>query len=118
MTASAKLSDQAAGLFSLMGDGMRLIVPVGDMGIRLVADPRIPYLAGEPPLDVPKAPVIELIRAGLISAMDENGWDPDNPQAPSGPNRTVVGGRLGWRQMFKGHLDLIPEGAQVYAISQ
>ena len=98
-------------MFSLMGDGMRLIVPVGDVGIRLVADPRIPYLAGEPPLDVPKAPVIELIRAGLISAMDENGWDPDTAQPGTG-------GKLGWQQMFKGHLELIPEGAQVYAISQ
>jgi len=112
MTASAKLSDQAAGLFSLMGDGMRLIVPVGDVGIRLVTDPRIPYLAGEPPVDVPKAPVIELIRAGLIAALPENGFDPETATVHT------LGGKLGWRQMFKGHLDLIPRGAQVYAISQ
>lgn len=89
-----KTSDQAAGVFALMGDGMRLIVPVGEIGIKLVPDPRIDYIANEPPMDVPQHAALELIRAGVIREIT---------------NRV---------EMFKGHEELVPEGAQVYAVYQ
>lgn len=102
------LSAEAMGILHMMirwgSSSLRLIVPVGDQGLRLIVDPRFPsgrFDNGPFPL-LSKAPALELIRRGLISALSENG---DN-------------NKIGWREMFKGHEEQIPEGAQVYCVTQ
>lgn len=101
------MTDEAWGIFELMRSGMRLVLTA--QGASLIADPRISYTAAAAPAPIAvrsSEPVFELTKAGLISPLPENtGDDPENC-------------KIGWREMFAGHLDLIPEGAQVYALSQ
>lgn len=101
------MTDEARGIFELMHSGMRLVLT--PQGASLIADPRRSYTAAAAPAPIPvpsPEPVFELTKARLISPLPENtGQDPGNC-------------KIGWREMFAGHLDLIPEGAQVYAVSQ
>lgn len=103
-SSGTELTDVAKRIFFLMQHScMRLIVPTGDRGIVLVDDPRLPWKQGNKTIDiVDKMPVIELIRKGLISRLSENGEN----------------NKIGWREMFKGHEDQIPEGAQVFCVTQ
>lgn len=85
---------------------LRLIVPIGDVGIFLIGDPR---LQDTRRVEVTESkPVIELIRKKLIGQLPE--------QSPDW--RKGQGGKIGWRDMFKGHEAIIPEGAQVYVRMQ
>lgn len=103
-SSGTELTEVAKRIFFLMQHScMRLIVPIGDRGMRLVDDPRLPWKQGHETIYiVDKMPMIELIRKGLISPLSENGEN----------------NKIGWREMFKGHEDQIPEGAQVFCVTQ
>lgn len=93
-------------LYMYEGNPLRLVVPAGDSGIFLIGDPR---LRDNRRVEIGgNAPVIELIRKRLIGQLPEH-----TPEWKTGQ-----GGKIGWREMFKGHEALIPEGAQVYALMQ
>lgn len=104
------LSDSARSLLLRMceGDPLRLVVPVGDHGIFLIGDPRLHDSRREDVTD--KAAVLELIHNRLIGELPEwSTWRKD-PKA--------MGGKVGWREMFAGHISLIPVGAKVFALMQ
>lgn len=97
------MTDEARGIFELMHSGMRLVLT--PQGASLIADPRYDAVASAP-VSIPSAePILWLIKAELISPLPENTHDDGSC-------------KIGWREMFAGHLDLIPEGARVYVVSQ
>jgi hypothetical protein len=95
------ISEQARIVHELMADGMRLIVPIGDIGIKLVPDPRYDHLAGAPSQSIPTDVALELIRGGFA------GEQPIESQPGHG-------GFIGVKEMFSGHEDLVPDGAKVF----
>jgi hypothetical protein len=100
------MSPEARQILDEMGQGMRLIVPIGDLNIRLIKDPRWAVTLQE--REVAKQPVIELIRAGVISQLPKD----TDPEILSGKRS----GKIGWLEMFKN--GEVPEGAHVYALTQ
>ena len=98
------MTDEARRIFNLMGDGMRLIVAVGDRDLRLIPDKR--FGCEHPEQIVEFDPCHELVRMGLISAL---------PKVTSQFKRGE-GGKIGWTEM--GFADKVPEGAEVYAVTQ
>lgn len=105
-TGQAPLSESAMQIALHMGEDapMRLVVPVGDNGIFLIDDPRQPFNGMRRENVAEKSAVIELIQKRVISEL---------------PEETVMhkgSGRIGWREIFKGHEAVIPEGAKVFAL--